>query len=51
MHISTARPARAPSVANFLTLHGLWYSLNFGEIVRDEGTGDTVIARKVHFRN
>ena len=26
--------------ANFLTLHGLWYSLDCGEMERDQGTGD-----------
>ena len=40
--------------ANFLTLHGLWYSLDSGEMVRDQGTGDIqrmVTARQTLDRN
>jgi len=40
--------------ANFLTLHGLWYSLDAGEMVRDQGTGDIqrmVTARETLGRN
>jgi len=40
--------------ANFLTLLGLWYSLDSGEMVQKEGIGDLqrrVIARKTFSRN
>ena len=41
-------------MANFLTLLGLWYSLDFGEMKRSEGTGDSrrkVTARETLGRN